>query len=82
MDELKTVCPVTYKMLSEMMELDTEKKIASMTLIYAVIMSKRCHDLSYVQHINSIVLADSGTNTEVYHNILFCFKSLNGTSFH
>ncbi len=67
-----------------MMELDifTEKKIAPMTLVYAVIMFKRCHELSYVQRINSIVLADSGANTEVYHNILFCFKSLNGTSFH
>ena len=66
-NELKTRCPVTYKILSEMMELDifTEKKIPPLTLVYAVIMFKRCHELSYVQRINSIILADSGANTEV-----------------
>ena len=41
-NELKTRCPVTYKILSEMMELDifTEKKIPPLTLVYAIIMFK------------------------------------------
>ena len=75
------MCPVTYKILSEMMELDifTEKKIAPLTLIYAIIMFKRCHELSRLQHINSTILPDSGTNTEVpYAMKLFDFNSLLG----
>ena len=41
-NELKTRCPVTYKILSEMMELDifTEKRIPPLTLVYAIIMFK------------------------------------------
>ena len=67
--ELKVMCPVTYKILSEMMELDifTEKKIAPLTLVNAIIMFKRCHELSCVQRINSIILADSSANTEVLY---------------
>jgi hypothetical protein len=76
-DELKTVCPITYKMLSEMMKLDifAEKKIAPMALIYGVIMFKRCHELSHVQRINSIILADSGANTEVYKLTFYFFSN-------
>ncbi|XP_028417603.1 uncharacterized protein LOC114542053 [Dendronephthya gigantea] len=66
-DELRTICPATYRILAEMLELNiSETRIVPMTLIYGVIMFKRCHELSYFQRINSVILADSGANTEVY----------------
>ena len=50
-----------------MLELDynKEKNIAALALVYAVIMFKRCHELSLLQRINSVLLADSDANTEV-----------------
>lgn len=66
-DELRTMCPLSYKILSEMLELDcySEQKIAPLTLIYGIIMFKRCRELSYFQRLNSLILADSSANTEV-----------------
>ncbi len=65
--ELKTMCPVTYNLLAGMLDLEnySEKKIAALSLIYGVIMFKRCKELSFIQRINTIILSDSGANTEV-----------------
>ena len=66
-EELKTMCPVTYNLLAGMLDLEnySEKKIAALSLIYGVIMFKRCKELSFIQRINTIILSDSGANTEV-----------------
>jgi hypothetical protein len=66
-DELKTLCPVVFRVLSEILELsyNREKKIAPLCLIYGVVMFKRCHELSFLQRINTVLLADSNANTEV-----------------
>jgi hypothetical protein len=66
-EELKTMCPITYKLLACMLELEncSEKKIAALSLIYRVIMFKRCKELGFIQRINTIILSDSGANTEV-----------------
>ena len=66
-DELKTLCPVVFRILSELLELsyNKEKKIAPLCLVYGVVMFKRCHELSFLQRINTVLLADSDANTEV-----------------
>ena len=83
-NELKTRCPVSFNILAEMVELkvNEEKNTTSLALIYAIIMFKRCHELSLVQRVNSVLLADCGDNTEVkknkYENIKL--SSMNSTS--
>ena len=66
-DELKTLCPVVFRILSELIELsyNKEKKIAPLCLVYGVVMFKRCHELSFLQRINTVLLADSDANMEV-----------------
>jgi hypothetical protein len=66
-DELKTLCPVVFRILSELFELgyNEEKKIAPLCLVYGMVMFKRCHELSFLQRINTVLLADSNANTEV-----------------
>ena len=66
-DELKTLCPVVFRVLSELLELNynKEKKIAPLCLVYGVVMFKRCHELSFLQRINTVLLADSDANMEV-----------------
>ena len=67
LEELKTMCPVTFTILTEMLEIsfDREKKIAPLCLLYGIIMFKRCKDLSCLQRINTLLLANSDANTEV-----------------
>ena len=66
-DELKTLCPVVFRILSELFELgyNEEKKIAPLCLVYGMVMFKQCHELSFLQRINTVLLADSNANTEV-----------------
>ena len=66
-DKLKTLCPVVFRILSELLELsyNKEKKIAPLCLVYGVVMFKRCHELSFLQRINNVLLADSDANMEV-----------------
>ena len=47
LEELKTVCPVTFTILTKMLEIsfDREKKIALLCLLYGIIMFRRCKDL-------------------------------------
>ena len=65
--EIQTMCPITFASLSQMLELDCgeEKKVAPLCLIYGVLMFRRCHELSYMQRLITILLADSEANTEV-----------------
>ena len=52
MDEIKTLCPVSFRVLSEMSELsyNKEKKISPLWYM-GVIMFKRCHEMSCLQRI-------------------------------
>ena len=67
LEELKTMCPVTFTILTEMLKIsfDRAKKIAPLCLLYGIIMFKRCKDLSCLQRIDILLLADSDANTEV-----------------
>ena len=68
---MKTSSPVTFKVLSVMIEeqFNREKKIAPLCLIYSILMFRRCRELSRLQRVNSILLVESDVNMEVNTNI-------------
>ena len=68
--ELSTRCPVVTDILSRLLEINysPEKKIPALCLIYGIIMSLRCHELSRIQRINTILLTQGQAST----NVSFC----------
>ena len=71
-NEMKTYCPTFYQLLSAMIETDNdnERKEAASVLIYAIIMFKRCHELSKNQRVNTFLLIKGGAAKEVL-NLLY-----------
>ena len=71
-NEMKTYCPTFYQLLSAMIETDygTERKEAASVLIYAIIMFKRCHELSKIQRVNTLLLIEGGATMQVL-NLLY-----------
>ena len=67
-NEVQTSCPTVYNFLSRLMQLDvnTAKKLPSMTLIYAIIMFTRCKELSRVQRLNAVLLTEGDASQEVH----------------
>ena len=68
--ELENSCPFSYKVLSVMIDekYNRDKKIAPLSTIYSMIMFQRCHEMSKLQRINTVLLAESDANTEVVCN--------------
>ena len=66
-NEIEMSCPLFHKVLSAMIEADynTDKKLAAMALIYSIIMFRRCHEMSRLQRVNTILLADGGATRQV-----------------
>jgi hypothetical protein len=73
MNELSTRCPVVSDILSKLLDIMylPEKKIPAACLIYGIIMFMRCHELSRIQRINTILLTQGHTSTNVSSNCLF-----------
>ena len=71
-NEVQTACPTVYTFLSRVMQLDvnTDKKLAPMTLIYAIIMFTRCKELSRVQRVNTMLLTEGDASQEVHCLVL------------
>jgi hypothetical protein len=69
--EIKTHCPLFYQFLSTMIgyEHDNEKKQAAFALIYSIIMFRRCHELSKLQRVNTVLLIDGGASQQVLNQI-------------
>jgi hypothetical protein len=67
LDEMKNRCPTVFQILSNMLQYDTnrEKNTACLMLMYAVRMFRRCHELSSIQRINTVLLAEGNANREV-----------------
>jgi hypothetical protein len=42
-----------------------EKKQATFALVYAIIMFRRCHELSKLQRINTVLLIEGGATQQV-----------------
>ncbi len=88
--ELSTRCPTVAKILSMLLDCDLSnpgKKLPPMCLIYGIIMFLRCHELSRIQRVNTILLTEGKATTnvslvlieheKVHTNIgRFCIKSL------
>ncbi|XP_028413251.1 uncharacterized protein LOC114536099 [Dendronephthya gigantea] len=60
LEELATRCPVTNNILSALLEstIYQNKKQPAICLIYGIMMFLRCHELSRVQRINSVLLIE------------------------
>jgi len=65
--EIKTSCPLFHQFLHTAIEYehDTEKKQAALALIYGIIMFRRCHELSKLQRVNSVLLIEGGATLQV-----------------
>ena len=71
--ELAIRCPVVNNMLSELLDMSHhhDKKEPALCLIYSIIMHLRCHELSRVQRINSILLIHGQASVNViFKNII------------
>lgn len=70
MNELSTRCPVVKKILSSLLQYsyDVEKKTPAISLIYGIIMFLRCHELSRIQRINSVLLTHGQASVNVSVN--------------
>ena len=57
-NELLERCPLVNKILSSLLEFSyhPEKKVPAKCLIYSIMMFLRCHELSRVQRINTVLL--------------------------
>lgn len=71
-NEVQTACPTVYNFLSRVMQLEvnTDKKLAPMTLSYAIIMFTRCKELSRVQRVNTVLLTEGDASQEVHCLVL------------
>ena len=67
MNELSTRCPVVSDILLKLLDImyHPEKKIPAACLIYGIIMFMRCHELSQIQRINTILLTQGHASTTV-----------------
>lgn len=66
-NELSTRCPVVNNILSVLLDIshNSEKKEPALCLIYGIIMHLRCHELSRIQRINSILLTHGQASVNV-----------------
>ena len=66
-NELSTRCPMVASILSKLLDSTyyQEKKIPATCLIYGIIMFMRCHELSRIQRINTVLLTQGQASTNV-----------------
>ena len=67
LEELSTRCPVTNSILAALLEssINLEKKHLAICLIYGFF---RCHELSRIQRINSVLLIEGQSSVNVSHS--------------
>ena len=72
LEELATRCPVTNGILSTLLEssIYPEKKLPAVCLIYGIMMFLRCHELSRIQRINSVLLIEGQSSVNVSHTLI------------
>ena len=65
--ELETRCPIVNKILCGLLErtIYPEKKNPAICLIYGLMMFMRCHELSRIQHVNSVLLIQGHASVNV-----------------
>ena len=67
--EMATRCPVVNEILSSLLECSIypDKKKPAVCLIYGIMMFLRCHELSRIQRINSVLLIQGQASANVSH---------------
>ena len=66
--ELSTRCPTVAKILSTLLDCDFTcpgKKLPPICLMYGIVMFQRCHELSKIQRINTVLLTKGKAKTNV-----------------
>ena len=65
--EIQTLCPTVFTVLSHMILLDQnpEKRTAPLALLYGLIVFQRCHELSRIQRVNTVLLTEGDASQEV-----------------
>jgi hypothetical protein len=65
--ELASRCPMVAYIFSTLLQSDVypQKKLPAASLIYGIIMFLRCHELSMIQRINTILLTQGNASTNV-----------------
>jgi hypothetical protein len=71
LEELATRCPVTNSILAALLEsiICPKKKYLAICLIYGIMMFMRCHELSRIQRINSVLLIEGHASIHASHEI-------------
>ena len=73
LNELSTKCPTVAEILTSFLDcsmLNPEKKLPPICLIYGIIMFTRCHELSRVQRINTVLLTEGKASSNVRFNLI------------
>ena len=70
LEELATRCPVTNRILAALLEssINPEKKLPAICLIHGILIFLRCHELSRIQRINSVLLIEGQSSVNVSHS--------------
>ena len=65
--EVEMRCPVVFTILSGLLEIaiKPQKKTPAICLIYGIMMFIRCHEMSRIQRINSVLLLQGQAPTNV-----------------
>jgi hypothetical protein len=73
LNELSTKCPTVAEILSSFLDcsmLNPEKKLPPICLVYSIIMFMRCHELSRVQRINTVLLTERKASSNVSNRLI------------
>ena len=77
-NEMKTLCPTVFSVLSQMIQFDNseeKRQVAAMSLVYGIIMFLRCKEMSLVQRVNTVLLTEGDASSEV-HTVLKLFRQV------
>jgi hypothetical protein len=86
LEEMSTRCPTVNNILCTMTEssIQPEKKNPAICLIYGIINFMRCHELSRIQRINSVMLTEGQASVNVscililfYISFTHCYDAQN-----
>ena len=72
LEEFSTRGPVTSGILSTLLEssIYPEKNLPAVCLVYGIMMFLRCHELSRIQRINSVLLIEGQSSVNVSHTLI------------
>ena len=80
--ELETRCPIVNNILCALLErtVHLDKKTPAISLIYGIILFMRCHELSRIQRVNSVLLLQGHASVNVSdYSLIYCVCT--GTNF-